>query len=113
MQFRDTCQCTDISGIRGDGFPDSFHLGIVALESLIVVLLTGREFPVALGHLFLKLPLAQCQFLEYTLNTVQPVAAIRHVLKSLTSAYHRPPPMAAKRQDRLPSVRWLSFDGMA
>ncbi len=79
MQFCDTSQRTDIVGIRGDGFPDGFHLGIVALESLVVVLLTGGELLVALGYLFLKLPLAQCQFLEYALNTVQPVAAIRHV----------------------------------
>jgi hypothetical protein len=58
MRFRDSHELTNIFGIRGDGFPDDFHFGIVAFESFIVVLLTGRELLVALTHLLLKLPLA-------------------------------------------------------
>ena len=92
MQFRDTRQRTDVFGVGGDGLPDGLHLGIMALESLVVILLTGRKLPVAHGHLFLKLPLARCQFLEDALNAIQPVvsAAVRHDQNSSISAYHRP-----------------------
>lgn len=90
MQFCNASERADIFRICGDGFPDGFHLGIVPLESLIMVLLTDGEFPVALGHLLLKLPLAQRQFLEYALNSVKPLVAIRHVSRSPTLAYHRP-----------------------
>ena len=92
MQFRNAHQRTDVFGVRSDGFPDCFHLGIVAFESFIVVLLAGGKLQVAPRYLLLKLSLAQCQFFQNALNTVQPVTAIGHVLKSLVSAYHRRTP---------------------
>ena len=86
MKFGDAGQGTDIFGIRGDGFPYYFHFGIITLESLIVVLLTCRHLPVALGNLFLELSLADCQFFEDAFNTVQPVVAIRHAFKLSNSS---------------------------
>jgi hypothetical protein len=97
MKFRDSHQGTDIFGISGDSFPDYFHFSvmalhfsIMALEGLIVILLTCGEVPVALGHLLLKLSLAQGQFFQDPFNAVQPIVAIRHVRSSVSSVSRRP-----------------------
>ena len=69
------------------------HLGVMALEGLIVVLLTCGKIPVALGHLplelsplflelghlLLELSLTQGQFFQDAFNTVQAIIAVRHV----------------------------------
>jgi hypothetical protein len=94
MKFGDPRQGTNIFGICCDSFPDyfhfsimAFHLSIMALEGLIVVLLTSGEIPVALGHLLLELSLAQGQLFQYAFNAVQTIIAIRHV-RTLPPAYH-------------------------
>ena len=70
MQFGDSRERPDVFRVRGNGFPDGFHLGIVPLESLIVILLAGGELIVTLGYLFLKMPQTQGKFLNDSLNTV-------------------------------------------
>src|ERR1035437_8411213 len=102
MKSRDPRQGTDIFGICGDGIPDFFHFSIMAFESLIVVLLSCGEVPVALGHLLLELSLAQGQFFQYAFNTVQSIVAIRHVRISASGLPSPPPSFSNPGQATLP-----------